>query len=37
MIDASGTATVFDLQMIGEPRNFIVERVLVHNKTKLFW
>lgn len=28
----TGTAPVYDIEMIGEPRNFIVEGVLVHNK-----
>lgn len=31
-VQQAGTATVFDLSMEGEPRNFIVEGVLVHNK-----
>lgn len=30
-----GTATVIDLSLEGEPRNFIVEGLLVHNKTQL--
>lgn len=30
-----GTETVFDLQLIGHPRNYIVEGVLVHNGIKV--